>query len=95
MQTGKQNKYTEDFKKSIVTLYQNGKNMSQINREYGISFTSIRNWIKLYSEVKIDSDTIMTAQQIKEQQKRNAQLEEENIIFKKAIAIFTPRSSKD
>lgn len=31
--------------------------------------------MKLYSEVKIDDDTIITAQQIKELQKRNAQLE--------------------
>ncbi len=49
----------------------------------------------MYSEVKIDDDTIITAQQIKELQKRNAQLEEENLILKKAIAIFTPHSDKD
>ena len=39
--------------------------------------------------------TLSTAKQISELQKRNAQLEEENIILKKAIAIFTPHSSKD
>ena len=33
--------------------------------------------------------------QIKDLQKRNAQLEEENLILKKAIAIFTPHSNKD
>ena len=32
---------------------------------------------------------------IKELQKRNAQLEEENLILKKAIAIFAPHSDKD
>jgi transposase len=37
----------------------------------------------------------LTAQQIKALQKRNAQLEEENLILKKAIAIFTPHSDKD
>jgi transposase len=37
----------------------------------------------------------MTAKQIKELQKRNAQLEEENIILKKALAIMTPRSGKE
>lgn len=49
----------------------------------------------MYSKVKIDSDTVLTAKQIKELQKRNAQLEEENLILKKAIAIFTPHSNKD
>lgn len=44
-------------------------------------------WVKLYSEVKIDDDTVITAQQIKELQKRNAQFEEENLILKKSIAI--------
>ena len=36
-----------------------------------------------------------STQQIKELQKRNAQLEEENLILKKAIAIFTPHSDND
>ena len=54
-----------------------------------------RNWIKLYSEVRVDDNTVMTAKQIKELQKRNAQLEEENIILKKALAIMTPRSGKE
>lgn len=88
-------KYDEEYKKSIVSLYQNGKSQSELSREYGISSSAISNWIKIYTEVKIDNDTIMTAKQIKELQKRNALLEEENIILKKAIAIFTPHSNKD
>ena len=88
-------KYDEDFKKSIVALFQNGKSQSELSREYGISITAIGKWIKIYSQVKIDSDTILNVKQIKELQKRNALLEEENIILKKAIAIFTPHSNKD
>ena len=38
---------------------------------------------------------ILTAKQVKELQNRMAQLEEENQILKKAIAIFTPHSSND
>ena len=92
---GKIPKYDEDFKKSIVSLHQNGKSQSELSREYGISITAIGKWIKIYSQVKIDSDTILNVKQIKELQKRNALLEEENIILKKAIAIFTPYSNKD
>jgi len=88
-------KYDEDFKKSIVSLHQNNKSQSELSREYGISMSAIYNWVKTYTEVKIDNDTILTAKQIKELQKRNALLEEENLILKKAIAIFAPHSGKD
>ena len=57
--------------------------------------SALAKWVRQYSEVKISDDSIMTARQIQELQKRNAQLEEENIILKKAIAIFTPHSNKD
>ena len=89
------NKYTSEFKKSIVNLYHSGKSYAQIHNEYGVSSSTLSNWLKLYSEVKIDDDTILTAQQVKALQKRNAQLEEENLILKKAIAIFTPHSDND
>lgn len=88
-------KYAEDFKKSIVSLYQNGKSQSELSREYGISNSAIAKWVKLYSEVKVDGDTVITAQQIKELQKRNALLEEENLILKKALAIFAPHSDRN
>ncbi|EOH59439.1 hypothetical protein I587_02960 [Enterococcus mundtii ATCC 882] len=88
-------KFDEEFKKSIVKLYESGKTQNSLSKEYGISLSSIARWVKQYSEVKIDDDTILTARQIKQLQKRNAQLEVENLILKKAIAIFTPRSTND
>lgn len=95
--TGKngQRKYSEDFKKTIVTLYESGKTYADIKKEYGISSSTLSGWVKKYSQVKIDDDTILTAQQIKALQKRNTELEEENLILKKAIAIFTPHSDRD
>ncbi len=88
-------KYTEEFKKTIVSLYQNGKTYSQIQKEYGVSSSALSNWVRKYSQVRVDDDTILSAQQIKALQKRNAELEEENLILKKAIAIFTPHSDRD
>ena len=88
-------KYTQEYKQTIVNLYHSGKTYSEIHKEYGISHSALSNWIKQYSEVKIDDETVLTAKHIKELQKRNAQLEDENLILKKAIAIFTPRSDKD
>ena len=88
-------KYTEEFKKTIVSLYQSGKTYSQIQKEYGVSSSALSNWVRKYSQVRIDEDTVLSAQQIKALQKRNAELEEENLILKKAIAIFTPHSDRD
>ena len=88
-------KYDEDFKQSLVNLYHSGKTQTALSKEYGVSASALAKWIKQYSEVQIDEDTILTAKQIRELQKRNALLEEENFILKKAIAIFTPHSSKD
>ena len=88
-------KYDEDFKKALVSLHQNGKTQSQLCKEYGVSQSALGKWIKQYSTVEVGGGELLTAKQVKELQKRNAQLEEENLILKKAIAIFTPHSSKD
>ena len=88
-------KYDEDCKKSLVSQHQNGKTHSQLCKEYGVSQSALGKWIKQYSTVEVGTGELLTAKQVKELQKRNAQLEEENLILKKAIAIFTPHSSKD
>lgn len=88
-------KYSEEFKKTIVTLYQSGKTYAEIRREYGVSSSALSNWVRKYSQVQVDDGTVLTAQQIKALQRRNAELEEENLILKKAIAIFTPHSDRD
>ena len=91
----RQTRYDEDFKRTLVDLYHNGKTQSALCKEYGVSLTALSRWIKQYSTVKTDDSQIYTAKHISELQKRNAQLEEENMILKKAIAIFTPHSSND
>ena len=95
MATNSPNKYDEDFKKSLVSLYHNGKTQTQLCKEYGVSQSALGKWIKQYSTVQVDDGEVLTAKQVRELQKRNAQLEEENLILKKAIAIFTPHSPND
>ena len=87
-------KYDEEFKKNIVSLIEGGKSKSQVSKDYNVSLSAINKWVKLYSIVRVDENTVFTAKQVKELQKRNAKLEEENLILKKAIAIFTPHSEK-
>ena len=88
-------RYDEDFKKSIVSLHENGRSINSLAREYGVSVSSVSKWTKLYASVSTEDGEVFTAKQIKELQKRNALLEEENLILKKAIAIFTPHSKND
>lgn len=72
--TNKQLQYDETFKKNIVALHQNGKTQTELSKEYGISVSAISRWIKLYSEVRVDDNTVMTAKQIKELQKETHSL---------------------
>lgn len=88
-------RYDEEFKRTLVDLYHNGKTQASLVKEYGVSQTALTRWIKQYSTVETEDGNVLTAKQIKELQIRNAQLEEENLILKKAIAIFTPHSDKD
>ena len=89
-------RYDEEFKRTLVNLYQSGgKTQAALCKEYGVSQTALTRWIKQYSTVETDNGEILTAKQVKKLQRRNAQLDEELMILKKALAIFTPHSNKD
>lgn len=85
-------RYDEEFKQSLVNLYQTGKTQSELCKDYGVSPSALAKWINQYSQVRLEDNTVLTAKQIQELQKRNAQLEEENLILKKASAIFMQNS---
>ena len=84
------NVYDEDFKRSIVSLYQNGKTQTQLSKDYGISLSTINKWVKQYSEIKTEDGDVFTAKQIKELQKRNAHFRRKSN-FKKAITTLKQR----
>ena len=46
-------KYTEEFKQSIVSLYESGKSNTQICKEYGMSSSTLHKWIKKYTKVQV------------------------------------------
>lgn len=48
----KQSRYDDDFKKSLVSLYHNGKTQTSLCQEYGVSQTALAKWIKQYSTVE-------------------------------------------
>ena len=82
-------KYPEEFKKQIVELYENGKTVINLAREYGLVEQTIYKWIHRYESVSKDEKWNDISQaDINAMKKRIAELEMENEILKKATAIF-------
>lgn len=42
-----QKQYTEEFKNTIVELYNSGKSLTELNSEYAVSKSTIIGWIKI------------------------------------------------
>ena len=82
--------YTEEFKKTIVELYETGnKTKSELAREYGTSECNVRAWIKKYGKIKRSSGEITSNDEILKLQTENQEIKTENEILKKALAIFS------
>lgn len=82
-------KYPEEFKKQIVELYENGKTVINLAREYGLVEQTIYKWIHRYESVsKDEKGNDISQADINAMKKRIAELEMENEILKKATAIF-------
>lgn len=95
-------RYTDDFKKMIIEIYNSGKPVLEIYSEYGITSATLYNWLKNppSSEVKpiIKADSEPKAankdKELARLQKRIARIEEENEILKKAIAMFAKEENQ-
>ena len=83
-------RYTEEFKKTIVELYETGnKTKVELAREYGTSECNVRAWIKKYGKIKTSTGEITTNDEIIKMEKKMKEIETENEILKKALAIFS------
>lgn len=81
--------YDEDFKKTLVSLYESGKKLSDLSREYGVNESTIRPWITKYGTITTSTGETTCNDEIIKLQKKNRELEQENEILKKAVAIFS------
>lgn len=84
-------KYDDDYKKTIVSLYESGKRLSELSREYGINESTIRPWIKKYGTITTSTGEVTNNDEILKLQKKNRELEQEIEILKKAVAIFSKK----
>lgn len=83
--------YDEEFKKTLVTLYENGKKLSELSREYGINESTIRPWIKKYKTITTSTGEVTNNDEIIKLKKKLHEVELENEILKKAVAIFSKK----
>ena len=89
--TKEKKSYDEEFKKTIVNLYESGKRISELSREYGVSHTNIRNWIKKYKTITTSTGEVTNNDEILKLKKKLHEVELENEILKKAVAIFSKK----
>lgn len=83
--------YEEAFKKQIVALFNNGKSLADINREYGIAKSTIKTWVERQNESgSFSINDVRTAEEkeLIELRKKIKQLEMENDILKQAALIL-------
>ena len=63
--------YTEEFKKTIVELYEKGnKTKTELAREYGTSECNVRAWIKKYWKIQTSTGEITTNDEIIKMKKK-------------------------
>ena len=56
-----QKSYTPEFKQQIVDLYNaGGTSYPQLEREYGVNRSTLSNWVKQFSPIKVSDDKTIT-----------------------------------
>ena len=79
-------RFTNEFKTTIIELYNFGKPVVDLAREYGISTQVIYKWLK--ESRKIPKTKLAESEEVVFLRKENARLKMEVDILKKATAIF-------
>src|SRR5690554_6866746 len=78
-------RYEVEFKKQIVALYNNGKSLADLNREYGIAKSTIKVWVERYNDsgsFNVNDNRSEEEKELIRLRKKVKQLEMENDIFK-------------
>ena len=84
-------RYNDEFKKQIVTLIDNGKKISEIVEEYGVSRSTVHKWKKDYNNsgsFKAKDNRTIEEKELIKLRKEICQLKMENDILKQAALIL-------
>ncbi len=83
-----QKSYTPEFKQQIVDLYNaGGTSYPQLEREYGVNRSTLSNWVKQLSPIKVSEEETVTLKEYKALQKESQRLKIENemVLVKKWV----------
>jgi len=89
---GRESRYhTEEFKRQIVELVASGKRIGDVEREYKVTKTTIREWVKRFGksgEFGAEANRSEEEKEMRELRKENRQLKMEVDILKQAALIL-------
>lgn len=86
--------YSEEFKHQMVGLYHAGKPAAEICREYELTRSAFRNWVKRIDATgssRIADNRSEEEKELITLRKENKQLRMENDVLKQAALIFARR----
>jgi len=90
-------RYTDDFKKMLIEVYNSGKPVLELCSEYGVTSATLYKWLKNPPNreskkpiIKVDNElkAVDKDKELLKLQKEIERIKEENEILKKAIAMF-------
>lgn len=85
-------KYTDDFKKQLVSIYNQGNHTYRsLEEDYGVSASTIRTWVIRYNETEsfnINDTRTKEEKELIEMRKELSQLRMENDILKQAALLL-------
>jgi transposase len=86
--------YTEEFKKQLVQLFNNGKPRGEIVREYDLTPSAFDNWVRRINATgssKEKDNRTPEQEELLRLRKENQKLKMENDILKQAALIFAQK----
>ena len=87
-------KFDEAFKRQIVELYDSGKPVSEIEKEYDLGRSTVNRWVRLIYEsgsTRAADNRTPEEEELIRLRKENARLQMEVDILKQAALIFARR----
>lgn len=86
--------YSDEFKEKMVHLYNAGKTITELSRDYGVSNSALSKWIKFFNSSgsfrEADNRSAEETELIR-LEKENKQLRMENDLLKQAALILGRR----
>ncbi|MDO5650131.1 MAG: transposase [Gallicola sp.] len=87
-------KYTDDFRKTVCKEVQQAKTYAEVSKKYDVSVELVRKWSRQYEkygDLAFDPDgpRLFEERRVRDLERENEDLREENAILKKAAAYFS------